>query len=300
VGVIFSVCAKACVVSEQPSKLSMLVKDSYINVIKVNGEDYICLTDMAKSAGAERALHSWLRSKNTVDFLGFWEQLNNADFKLHEFVYFKNNAGSNSFNPSVSEWITKTNSKGIITKQGRYGGTYAHKDIAFEFGTWLSPEFKLLIIKEFQRLKAKEQQIIEWDSRRYLSRMNYKLHTDTIKNVLLPTLNVSGGGQVLVYASEADMLNDIVFGQSASQWKRENPDKAKSSANQRDSASIIQLVVLANLESLNSHLMAQNTPQRERWDLLRQEAVRQYTALIKKDEPSGFLEGSTGGESASA
>src|SRR3989338_491614 len=139
--------------------LSMVINQSQINVAKINSQDYICLTDMAKSAGAERALHSWLRTKNTIDFLGFWEQLNNPEFKVHEFVYFKNNAGANNFNPSIIEWIEKTNAKGIVSKRGRYGGTYAHKDIAFEFGTWLSPEFKLLIITEFQRLKAKEQKL---------------------------------------------------------------------------------------------------------------------------------------------
>ena len=140
------------------SNLSMVINQSQINVTKIDGQDYICLTDMAKSAGAERALHSWLRTKNTIDFLGFWEQLNNQGFKLHEFVYFKNNAGANNFNPSIIEWIEKTNAKGIISKRGRYGGTYAHRDITFEFASWISAEFKLFLIKEFQRLKDEENE----------------------------------------------------------------------------------------------------------------------------------------------
>ncbi|HEX7017401.1 MAG TPA: KilA-N domain-containing protein [Patescibacteria group bacterium] len=275
------------------STLSIKVNNSTINVTKVSGEDYICLTDMAKSVGSERALHSWLRTKNTIEFLGFWEQMFNSDFNLHKFVYFKNQAGSNSFNPSITEWIKTTNAKGIITKRGRYGGTYAHKDIAFEFGTWLSPEFKLLVIAEFQKLKAQEQHQIKWDSRRYLSRVNYRLHTDSIKNDLLPALNLEKSKQPYVYIDEADMLNMIVFGQTAAEWRKANLELTKNNRNQRDYASIEQLVLLANLENLNAHFISEGKTQQERIKLLIKSVKRQYQTLIKQEEKQGKLEYST-------
>lgn len=273
-----------------PNNLSMDINDNPINVTKIDGEDYICLTDMARSAGADRALHSWLRTKNTIDFLGFWEQLHNPKFKVHEFVYFKNNAGGNSFNPSIQDWIDKTAAKGIIAKRGRYGGTYAHKDIAFEFGTWLSPEFKLLIITEFQRLKEKEQILVEWDSHRYLSRVNYRLHTDSIKNDLLPALSLTKSQQTYVYTDEADMLNKIIFGQTAAEWRQSNPKLAKSNKNQRDHATIQQLVLLANLESLNAHYISLGRDQLERIQLLVSDASRQYQSLVAQDEEQKKLD----------
>ena len=272
----------------------MLINDNQINVTKMNGDDYICLTDMAKSAGSDRALHSWLRTKNTIDFLGFWEQINNSDFKVHEFVYFKNNAGANSFNPSIVDWIEKTNAKGIIAKRGRYGGTYAHKDIAFEFGTWLSPEFKLLIITEFQRLKEKEQEHIKWDSHRYLSRVNYRLHTDSIKNILIPALQLIKSQETYVYTDEADMLNKIVFGQTASEWRNVNKEIAKSGRNQRDYATIQQLVLLANLENLNSQFISEGKYQKERIKLLLAATERQYKTFITQEEEQNKLLTSTG------
>ena len=261
----------------------MIINDISINVTKIDGDDYICLTDMAKSAGNDRAINSWLRTKNTIDFLGFWEQINNPDFKVHEFVYFKNNAGANSFNPSMIEWVESTNAKGIIAKRGRYGGTYAHKDIAFEFGTWLSPQFKLLVITEFQRLKEKEQQLVEWDSKRYLSKINYRLHTDAIKEHLLPNLS-SSAIHKYTYTDEADILNRISFGMTANEWKKSNPELAKGQKNQRDYATTQQLVILANLESLNSHLIANGKTQYERIDTLAKEAIRQYSALMNSEE----------------
>jgi len=273
-----------------PQTLSMTVKDSQINVMKVGGEDYICLTDMAKSSGSDRALHSWLRTKNTIDFLGFWEQLNNPNFNLHDFVYFKNNAGANSFNPSITEWIEKTEATGIVSRRGRYGGTYAHKDIAFEFGTWLSPEFKLLIITEFQRLKAKEQKLIEWDSHRYLSKVNYRIHTDAIKNQLLPALQMAKSKEVYVYTDEADMLNTIVFGQIAAEWRIQNSELTKSGKNQRDYASVTQLVVLANLESLNAHLLAEGRSQEQRVKTLINSAETQYKSLLQAEEEQKLLD----------
>jgi hypothetical protein len=261
----------------------MTINNSVINVVKVSGEDYICLTDMAKSVGSERALHSWLRAKNTIDFLGFWEQMYNPHFNLHEFVYFKNQAGANSFNPSIVEWITTTNAKGIIAKRGRYGGTYAHKDIAFEFGTWLSPEFKLLVITEFQRLKEREEHLIKWDSHRYLSRINYRLHTDSIKNELLPLLNLEKSKQSFVYTDEADMLNMIIFGQTAAEWRNTNPDLTKSGRNQRDYATIEQLVLLANAENLNAHFISEGKNQSERITLLIKAIKRQYETFVKHE-----------------
>lgn len=270
--------------------LSMKVNNNQINLIKVRGEDYICLTDMAKSAGSDRALHSWLRTKNTLEFLGFWEQLNNPDFKIHEFVHFKNNAGGNSFNPSITEWIEKTNAIGIVTRRGRYGGTYAHKDIAFEFGTWLSPKFKLLIITEFQRLKAKEQEQIEWDSHRYLSRVNYRLHTEAIKDLLLPILQLTKSKEIFIYTDEADILNIIVFGQTASEWRKNNTELAKSGKNQRDFASVVQLIVLANLESLNAHLIAEGKPRKERIKTLLNSAEQQYKSLLRSDKEYKMLD----------
>jgi hypothetical protein len=260
--------------------LSMNINEHSVNVTKIHNQDYICLTDMAKSAGAERALFSWLRTKSTLEFLGLWEQFHNDTFKLHEFEYFKTSAGSNKFNPSVSEWIEKTAAIGIITKRGRYGGTYAHKDIAFEFGTWLSPGFKLLIITEFQRLKSQEVNLVEWDSRRYLSRMNYRLHTDAIKEFIIPSLAI-GTLRQYVYTTEADMINRIIFGQSASEWKKGKPELATGQKNQRDHASTEQLIFLANIESLNSHLISQNKTQPERIVTLAREAARQYNALIR-------------------
>ena len=262
----------------------MLINESQINVTKIAGEDYICLTDMAKSAGSDRALHSWIRTKNTIDFLGFWEQLKNPDFKVHEFVYFKNNAGGNSFNPSITEWIEKTNAKGIITKQGRYGGTYAHKDIAFEFGTWLSPEFKLLVITEFQRLKEKEQEFIAWDANRYLSKVNYRLHTDSIKNILLPALQLTKFAETHVYTDEADILNKIIFGQTALEWRTDNKELVKNGRNQRDYATTQQLVILANLENLNSHFISEGKSQEERIKLLINSLERQYKTFIQQEE----------------
>lgn len=260
----------------------MQLNNTSVNVTQINGEDYICLTDMAKSAGQERALFSWIRSKHTVGFLGLWEQLHNPDFKLHEFVYFKEHAGENSFNPSISEWIEATDAIGIITKRGRYGGTYAHKDIAFEFGTWLSPEFKLRLITEYQALQERQNKLTEWTVTRVFSSVNYKLHTDAIKEYIIPNLS-DGAIHKYTYTNEADMLNRIVFGQSASEWKQQNPALATSGKNQRDYSSAGQLMMLANLESLNSHLIANGISQNDRIIQLAREAKRQYQTFVDID-----------------
>ena len=267
--------------------LAMKINEAIVNVAKIDGQDYICLTDMAKAYGAEKVVESWLRNKNTLEFLGVWENLNNPDFNSHEFVGIKNQAGLNRFNISAKQWVETTNAKGIIAKAGRYGGTYAHKDIAFEFGTWLSPEFKLLIITEFQRLKAQEQKLIEWDSRRYLTRVNYRLHTDSIKNDLLPALKLTKSEQTYIYTDEADMLNKIVFGQTAAEWRKEN-SKAKSS-NQRDYATIQQLVLLANLENLNAHLISENKTQNERIIQLLKMTERHYRSFIEEENANKAL-----------
>lgn len=261
----------------------MKINDSFVNVTKINGEDYICLTDMAKAYGADRVIDNWIRNKNTLEFLGVWEILNNEIFNSLEFEVIKNLAGLNRFTLSAKQWVERVNAKGIIAKAGRYGGTYAHKDIAFEFGTWLSPEFKLLIIVEFQRLKAQEQHIIEWDSSRYLSRINYKLHTDSIKNDLIPSLNLSKAEQMYTYTDEADMLNMLVFGQSASDWRRLNPDLVKSGKNQRDHATIQQLVILANLENLNAHYIFEGKSQSERIQTLIKSLQQQYNSFIQQE-----------------
>ncbi len=273
----------------------MDINQQEVKVTKIDDQDYICLTDMAKSAGSERALHSWLRAKNTISFLGVWEQLNNPAFNLHEFVKIKSQAGENSFNPSIKEWVETTGAVGIISKTGRYGGTYAHRDIAFEFGTWLSPEFKLMVITEFQRLKARELQLIEWDSRRYLSRVNYRLHTDAIKEHIIPSIGL-GAMRQYTYTTEADMLNRLVFGQTASEWKTANPQLAVGQKNQRDYASSEQLIIMANLESLNSHLIADKKPQSDRIAILSKEASRQYAALLSgKEAEKSYLDNHTKG-----
>jgi hypothetical protein len=261
------------------TNLSMDINDQSVNVTKIDGQDYISLTDMAKSYGADRVVENWLRNKNTIEFLGVWERFNNSDFNSLEFEGIKNTAGLNRFAISVKEWVAATNARGIVAKTGRYGGTYAHKDIAFEFGTWLSPEFKLLIITEFQRLKSHEQKVFEWDSRRYLSRMNYRLHTDAIKEYIIPALAI-GAIKQYTYTTEADMINRIVFGQTASEWKKAHPKLATSQKNQRDHASTEQLIILANIESLNSHLISEKKNQSDRIETLAKEAARQYSAIV--------------------
>ena len=261
----------------------MQVNDQTVKVTKIDGQDYICLTDMAKSFGAERAVESWLRNKNTVEFLGVWERFYNQHFNLHEFVGIKNEAGLNRFNISVKEWAVKTNAKGLVARTGRYGGTYAHKDIAFEFGTWLSPEFKLLVIHEYQRLKADEETLIEWDSHRFLSKANYRLHTDAIREYIIPALSPESIHQY-VYTNEADMLNRIAFGLSASEWRKLNPELAKNKKNQRDYASASQLLIVANLENLNSYLISQGEGFDTRIDKLTEMARKQYASIIKEND----------------
>ena len=243
--------------------------------------DYICLTDIARHKNAERTddlIRNWLRNRNTIEFLGIWEQLNNPYFKPVEFDGFKKQAGLNSFTLTPSQWIEKTNAIGIISKAGRYGGTFAHKDIAFEFASWISVEFKLYLIKEFQRLKDEEvsSKRLEWNLQRTLSKINYTIHTDAIKETLIPPL-LNKKQTSLVYASEADILNVALFGLTAKDWRDVNPQK---SGNIRDYAALEQLVVLTNLESINAVLIRQGLPQGERLKKLNEIAITQMRSLL--------------------
>lgn len=254
-----------------------------ISVVTTVGseDDYISLTDMARHKNAtapKDVVKNWLRLRSTIDFLGLWEQLNNPNFKGVEFDSFRSHAGENAFTLSPQQWIKATNAIGIISKSGRYGGgTYAHKDIAFEFASWLSPEFKLYIIKDYQRLKGDESHrlALEWNVKRILARANYRIHTDAIKENLIPP-ELPKHQQGFVYADEADVLNVAIFGKTAKQWRTEN---LKLKGNMRDHATIEQLLVVANLEAVNALLLEQGIPQRERLEQLRKMAVSQLETL---------------------
>ncbi|WP_028306816.1 KilA-N domain-containing protein [Desulfitibacter alkalitolerans] len=238
--------------------------------------DFISLTDMVKNIENGLALiEKWLRNKNTIEFLGIWEEIYNPDFNSPEFEGIKNQAGLNRFVLSVKQWVEKTNSKGIIAKAGRYGGTYAHKDIAFEFASWISPQFKLYLIKEFQRLKDEERKQLGWDIRRNLTKINYRIHTDAIKENLIPT-ELSKSQISRIYASEADILNMALFGMTAAQWRDQNLDKK---GNIRDYADVSQLVCLANLENLNALFINEGLPQETRLERLNKIAIQQMRIL---------------------
>lgn len=244
-------------------------------------EDYISLTDMARHKNPiapKDVVKNWLRLRNTIDFLGLWEELNNPNFKGVEFDSFKSHAGENAFTLSPQQWVKATNAIGIVSKSGRYGGgTYAHKDIAFEFASWLSPEFKLYIIKDYQRLKEDEghRLALDWNVKRILAKANYRIHTDAIKMNLIPP-ELPRVQQGYVYADEADVLNVALFGKTAKQWKQENPG---TKGNMRDFASIEQLLVLANLENINALLIEQGIPQQERLEKLHATALYQIETI---------------------
>lgn len=244
-------------------------------------DDYISLTDIAKYKNPEfpaDVIKNWLRIRSTIEFLGLWEQLNNPNFKLVEFDQFKNAAGANSFVLSPTKWIQSTNAIGITTKPGRYGGTLAHKDIAFEFASWLSPEFKLYIIKDYQRLKNNESSrlSLDWNLKREISKINYKIHTDAIKNHIIPN-TVTKQQQRFAYANEADLLNIALFGMTAKEWREQNPN---AEGNIRDNASIQQLIVLANLENLNAQYIKQGLSSSQRLVMLNEIAIQQMLSLI--------------------
>lgn len=258
----------------------MDVKGIQVVTFSKNENDYISLTHMAKFKSYESGvvIANWLSTKYTIQFMGAWEQLHNPKFNLMEFNKIKGEAGSNGFILSSSLWIKKTNAIGIISSSGRYGGTYAHKDIAFEFATWLSPEFKLFLIKEFQRLKEEENErlLLGWDFKRTLTKINYKIHTDAIKESLIPSA-ISKKQASLIYANEADVLNIALFGMTAKDWRDENSNK---DGNIRDYADVTQLVVLANLESINAELIREGLPQSERLKKLNATAIYQMKSLL--------------------
>jgi len=263
------------------SKIS--VQGTKITIIKENGRDYISLTDMLRAKEGQFFIDSWLRNRNTVEFLGIWERLNNPDFNYVEFDVIKSSAGLHSFKISVKEWTSKTNAIGIIARAGRYGGTYAQSDIAFEFGTWISPEFKLYLIKEFQRLKEQEQKLLnpEWDYRRFLSKVNYRLQTDAIRENIVPKYNlISKEQEGYIYANEAEILNVAVFGMTAKRWRENNPQLALEGYNIRDLANIPQLTVLSNLENINAHFIKQGINPKERLGKLKLEATSQLKSLM--------------------
>ena len=251
------------------------VKDISVSVVKVNNDDYISLTDMLKAKDGEFFFSNWLRNRNTVEFLGIWEKLNNPNFNCAEFDIIKSMAGLNSYRLSAKEWMQKTNAIGIISKAGRYGGTYAHKDIAFEFAMWISPEFKVYLIREFQRLKEQEQAQIGWSAKRELSKINYHIHTDAIKKNLIPK-EITPLQASIIYANEADVLNVALFGMTAKQWREANPEHK---GNIRDYATVNELICLSNMENLNAVFIDNGMPQGERLKRLNQIAIQQMNIL---------------------
>ena len=260
-------------------RVTIEVQGTPINILSQPDGDYISLTDMVRNFdGAGALIEQWLKNKDTVLFLGVWERINNPGFNSIEFEGIRNEAGRNSFFLSAKKWIDLTGAKGLIASAGRYGGTYAHKDIAFEFGSWLSPEFKLYLIKEFQRLKDDESDRLKlgWNLQRTLAKINYRIHTDAIKETLIPP-SITKAQATLVYANEADLLNVALFGQTAKQWRDAHPD---ADGNIRDHAPLEQLVVLTNLESLNSVLIRQGQPQPERLHRLNEIAITQMRTLL--------------------
>ena len=263
------------------------VKNIGISISSVNEQDYISLTDMVSGFdGGSSLIEAWLRNKDTVEFLGVWEQINNQNFNSPEFEGIKNQAGANCFSLSAKRWIELTNAIGLVAKAGRYGGTYAHKDIAFEFGSWLSPEFKLYLIKEFQELKEREASVnsIEWQINRELAKVHYRVQTDAVQNHLLGGLPKDKHGRI--YASEADLINKIIFGSTNQEWKSKNPN---ASGNQRDNGSPLDNALVANLEAQNSLLIKQGMPQTERVKFLI-ELERSFRATMSKTPAMSRLE----------
>ena len=262
-------------------RTSIEVQGTSIAILNRDNQDYISLTDIARHRNTQEpfsVINNWMRSRSTIEFLGLWEKLSNPSFKPIEFERFKAEAGSNYFVLSPQRWIKVTEAIGIISKSGRYGGTFAHREIAFEFASWISSEFKLYLIKEFQRLKDDENDRLQlsWNLQRTLSKINYRIHTDAIKETLIPP-TITKSQAILVYANEADLLNVALFGQTAKQWRDANPD---ADGNVRDHAPLEQLVVLTNLESLNSVLIRQGLPQSERLLKLNEIAITQMRSLL--------------------
>jgi len=264
------------------------VKGTEITVITLENEDYISITDMLKAKDGDFFISDWLRNRNTVEFLGIWEHLNNPNFNYGEYATIRSKAGLHNYKISVKEWVEKTNAIGLKATAGRYGGTYAHKDIAFEFGMWISAEFKIYLIKEFQRLKESEQKQLGWDIKRNLAKINYRIHTDAVKENLIPK-EITKEQTNQIYANEADVLNMALFGMTAKEWRDNNKDK---NGNIRDYANVSQLVCLSNLENLNALFINENLPQDQRLVKLNKIAIHQMRLLtedknIKKLEANG-------------
>ena len=246
-----------------------------INVTKFNDEDYICLTEMIIAKDGDFFVTDWLRNKNTLEYIGIWEKVYNPDFNYGEFAIIKNQAGLNRFKISVKDFVAKTNAISLFARAGRYGGTYAHKDIAFEFAMWISPEFKIYIVKEFQRLKEEEQKNIGWTAKRELSKINYKIHTSAVRNNLIPK-EITSHQANIIYAEEADVLNVAMFGMTAKQWRDENPGLK---GNIRDYATINELICLSNMENINSVLINDGATQCDRLVKLNKIAIQQMMIL---------------------
>jgi hypothetical protein len=267
-------------------KKSINIEGTKISILTQAKTDYISLTDMARSQLQDVVIIKWLSLKSTIEYLGEWEALYNPDFNYTDFGTIRNSAGSNNFVLSVKQWIEATNAIGITSKAGRYGGTYAHKDLAFHFGMWISPKFQLLLVKEYQRLKENEsdQLNLEWNLQRTLSKINYRIHTDAIKENIIPSL-ISKSQINFVYANEADLLNVALFGITAKQWQEKNPDAKR---NMRDEASIEQLVVLSNMESINALLIEQGLAQKDRLIQLNKVAIMQMKSLMTNESFKGL------------
>ena len=261
------------------------VEETIIHLTQHNQEDYLSLTDMLKHKESGGLIFKWLSNKNTIEFLGIWEEIYNPNFNYTEFGVIMSEAGVNRFTMSVKQWIERTNAIGIISKAGRYGGTYAHKDIAFELGTWISPKFKLLVIREFQRLKEIEtnQYNLEWNVKRIISKANYHIHTDAIKEHIIPKVNLEQDKEWLIYAEEADLLNGGLFGCTAKQWRDANPEHAEKKLNIRDFASINELAVLSNMETINAEMIKNEILKETRFQQLREIALYQTKILDSKD-----------------
>jgi hypothetical protein len=270
-------------IMKKAKSTSIEVRGTAISIVSQEDADYICLTDIARYKNPDHTddlIRNWIRNRNTVEFLGMWEQLNNPDFNPVEFDGIRMQAGLNSFTLTPKQWIEKTGAVGIISKTGRYGGTYAHKDIAFEFASWISVEFKLYLIKEFQRLKEDENRRLSlaWNLNRTLSKLNYRIHTDAIKEHLIPP-EITPAQASITYANEADVLNVALFGKTAKQWRDANP---KLEGNMRDHATVEQLLVLANIESMNAEFLHMELEQVERLKRLNQIAIRQMQTLTTR------------------
>jgi len=262
------------------------VEDTEISIYSINDEDYISLTDMVKGIENGLALiEKWLRNKNTIEFLGIWEEMYNPDFNSPEFGGIKNEAGTNRFLLSVKQWVERTNSRGIIAKTGRYGGTYAHKDIAFEFASWVSPKFKLYLIRDYQQLKAAEQAQIGWTAKRELAKINYRIHTDAIQQHLIPAA-VTRAQMSIIYANEADVLNVALFGQTHQQWQLAHPELK---GNQRDYADINQLICISNMENINAVMIEDGIPQPQRLKRLNEIAIHQMKVLSSGPDNRNLL-----------